>query len=259
VEFLASAGVLAALLGGIVVLGKLQDLQSATVAASRYAAFERAMHGDRLASGVLAGHVRARFYERADTPVRSADVRTDATAWRSIVSHWTDRTARGMPLVARPADVQVITRESDPPGAAARLASGVATVADRAALLSGGRFDVNRRGYHAAEVSVRVAPLVAEAPPLSRLSVTFRESTTMLGDGWGASGPEHVARRTAAFVPTARLQAVRPALGALRWALRLIEPSIDALCLGRIDPELVPADRLGPPGSGDRGTWVAPC
>lgn len=258
-EFLVGAVALVALLAAIVVTARLQDVQWATISASRYAAFEHAMRGSRLAAADLQGHVRSRFFEPADVPLRTADVRRDDARWRAVVANWTDRSPRANALVERPADVVLATGEADPPGAAARLASTVATLADRAALAAGGRFDVNRRGYVSAEVAVRIAPLVSEAAPLSRLNLVLRERTTVLGDSWASSGPEQVAERAAAFVPTAPLRALRPVLGALRWALRLFEPAFDSLCLGRIDPELVPVDRLGAPGTGERGQWVAAC
>lgn len=259
VEFVVGAGTLAALLAGIVITSRLHDVQWATIGASRYAAFEYAMRGTRLDAETVEGQLRARFYEPSDAPLRSTDVRRNDARWRVVVPHWTDRTPSANPLVARPADVSLATREAEPPGATARLANTVATLANRAAVVAGGRFDVNRRGYFSSEVAVRIAPLAAEAPPLSRLKLVLRERTTVLGDAWNAASPEQVAERTAAFVPAAPLRALRPVLGALRWALRLFEPAIDALCLGRIDAELVPLDRLGAPGSAERGTWVASC
>lgn len=257
-EFLAGAGLLAALLAGIVVVGRLQDVQWATIHASRYAGFELALRTGRRAN-TLEGHVRARFFEPPDTPLRTDDVRRSDSRWRRVAPHWTDRSSRAQALVARPADVRLESREAEPPGTSARLANTVAAIADRASVVNGGRFDVNRRGYHAAELSVRIAPLATERPPLSDLALTFRERTVVLGDSWDASGPQQVADRTSAFVPLAPLRALRPVVGALGWALQLFEPAIGSLCLGRIDPELVPLDRLGAPGTGERGSWSARC
>lgn len=259
VEFLVGAGVLASLLAGIVVVGRLQELQWATIAASRYAAFEHALRPDRIGAAALQGHVRARFYEPPDTPLRSDDARTDADSWRRVMPHWTDRSPTAHPLVSRPADVAVTSSEADPPGVTAGLAASVAALADRAAVVTGGRFDVNRRGYYSAAVRVRLAPFASEPAPLSTLALTLEERTTVLGDSWNSTGPQQVADRTRAFVPAAALRAVRPVLDAFRWALRLFEPALDQLCLGRIDPDLVPLDRLGEPGTGERGAWSAPC
>lgn len=250
---------LASLLAGIVFVGRLQDLQWATIAASRYAAFERALRADRTGAAALQGHVRARFYEPPDAPLRSDDIRSDTHAWRRVMPHWTDRSPAARPLVSRPADVAVTSSEDDAPGASARLASSVAALADRAAVVTGGRFDVNRRGYYSAAVRVRLAPFASEPAPLSTLALTLEERTTVFGDSWNAVGPQQAADRTRAFVPVAALRAVRPVVDAFRWALRLFEPALDQLCLGRIDPELVPLDRLGEPGTGERGAWSAPC
>lgn len=259
VEFIVGAGVLVALLAGTAAVARLHDVQWASIGASRYAAFELATRSGPRNAETLEGHVRARFYEPADAPIRTADVRDDGARWRSFVPLWTDRTSRSTPMLARPDSVTVRTMESEPPGASARLANTVAALADRVAVATGGNFDVNRRGYFSSEIAVSVAPFDSDGAPLSDLQLTLRERTTVLGDAWASSGPDQVASRTGAFVPTAALQALRPVIGALRWALRLFEPAIDSLCLGRIDPELVPLDRLGAPGSGERGSWVAPC
>ena len=158
----------------------------------------------------------------------------------------------------RPADVTVVTTDDAPPGTAGRALTSLAGTFDRAASLGGGRFDVERRGLHSAMVRVRVAPPMPGAP-FDRLNLELAERGTLFAGDWSAAGPAHTASRTGALVPTARLAAVRPIVHGFRAALAVLEPSIRELCLGRVDPEIVPSDRLSPYREGPRGGWVAPC
>jgi hypothetical protein len=129
---------------------------------------------------------------------------------------------------------------------------------DGVARLTGRSLDLERRGYFSATVDVRVADL----PSLSALGVTpfaLQARAQVLGDDWSSTGPAETARRASALVPTSPLRRVRPVFAPLAWALSLLEPALRDLCLAPVDPELVPLDRLGPPGSDDAGRWVAPC
>jgi hypothetical protein len=71
-----------------------------------------------------------------------------------------------------------------------------------------------------------------------------RAALSVLVDDWAAPDATAVWRRTAALSTAGRINAWRPAL---RWAIepmQLFEPAVARLCLGRIDPDIVPADRL---------------
>lgn len=63
-------------------------------------------------------------------------------------------------------------------------------------------------------------------------------------DDWDAEGVTDVWRRTAALSTTGRIAAWRAPLSALAAPVRLLEPSAAQLCPGRIDPDIVPDDRL---------------
>ena len=79
-------------------------------------------------------------------------------------------------------------------------------------------------------------------------------------DDWSAAGPAQVAERAGWLVPTARLPALRSVARALAVPLSLLEPAMRDFCPGRVDPEVVPVDRLGPADSSlPPGHWVSPC
>lgn len=252
VEFLVGCTVLMPLAVGIVVVGRLHDLRGTAVQSARYAAFGQAL--SVASAEELQSEVRARFFAAPEGRV-SADDRSRVPA--DANPHWTD-VVRPTRLLGRPEDVSLRLASAAPRAAAARAMTAATGSVDRIAGLTGGRFDLERRGFYAADVDV----FVAEVPSLAairtrplRLSARAR----VLGRDWSSAGPAETAERAGALVSTRPLRRVRPVIAPLAWALSLLEPALRELCLAPVDPELVPLDRLGPPGSDDAGRWVTPC
>ena len=69
------------------------------------------------------------------------------------------------------------------------------------------------------------------------------QMSLMRGD-WDAAGAERVWRRAAALSTTGRIAAWRGPLSTLAAPMQLLEPAVGRLCFGRIDPDIVPEDRL---------------
>jgi hypothetical protein len=252
VELLVASAALVPLVVGIVLVGRLQDVRTAVVQSARYAAFGQAL-GEASTADVQS-EVRARFFGHPEHAPRAADRRDDRAGANP---HWVD-VLRPVPMIREPADVTVRLANRPPPGAAARAMSSTVAGVDRITALTGGTFGLERRGYVGAEVDVRLAALPSlarrEARPLS-----LHARAAVLGRDWSAAGPAETAVRASALVPTSPLRRVRPVIAPLAWALSLLEPALRELCLAPVDPELVPFDRLGPPGSDDAGRWTAPC
>lgn len=255
VEFLAVSGLLVGLLLGLLFVGRLQDLQAALVQGARYAAFERALAP--VASPELGPLVRARFLVRGDAPLRAGEGLDDAAEWPAVDDHWRD--LRDRPLVERPRDVTLSLATSAPTGAASAAMLAAIRGVDAVATATGRGHDLDTRGWHSLVLRADLGSARSWPAPLDALDLVLEARAAVLGDAWNAAGPGHVVERTAAFVPGERLASFRPALAAFAVPLRLFEPAFDDLCLGRIDPELVPVDRLGAPSSGERGDWRAPC
>lgn len=255
VEFVTVGGVVASLLIALVLTSRLQDLQWATIGASRYAAFDAALvgtpqpHAEQL--------LRARFFVRSAVPLRARAAPGPAAGER-IHPEWTDHSLEARPLLRRSEDVTLRLRNASPAGTAASALAVIVGAADQVGQLTGARFDVERAGYVSATVGTELAPILSFAP-LDAMRLRFVETATVLGRDWAASGPAQTEQRTAALVPAHALAAARPLLRPVTWALQIIEPAFGDLCLARIDVDRVPLDRLGPPGSADRGTWVARC
>jgi hypothetical protein len=256
VEFLVAAGVLVALLLGTVLVARLHDVRAHAIQAARYAAFAQALGGTPTTE--LESEVRARFFGDPAVAMQAAH-RTAGHATRTDANpHWVDLSRAANPLIAGPGDVVLLASNAAPRGAAANALRAATAAADGAAAITGRRLDLERRGLRTADVRVTLAPL--PLPPASApTTLVLSARSEVLGDDWGATGPAHVERRTGALVPSSPLRHLRPVFAPVAWALGTLEPSFRRLCLGHVDPEIVPADRLGPPGSGDAGSWRARC
>ncbi|MFN7272237.1 MAG: hypothetical protein ACK5VQ_07965, partial [Gammaproteobacteria bacterium] len=106
-----------------------------------------------------------------------------------------------------------------------------------------GDLELARSRAISARVSVD-APLIYEAimPAAERARVSA--GLPLMVDDWDADGAAEVWRRTAALSTTGRIAAWRGPLTTLGTPMRLLEPAMERLCLGRIDPDIVPEDRL---------------
>lgn len=274
VETLVVAIALVPLAVLVVLLGKYQTIQSATVAASRSLAFDCAARPqqctDAAASAWLVESLRVRHFTRPDRALLSGE----RVAADGIDRHplWQDRAGR--PLLERLADVggTVSTQHF---GAGVGTATGRAASADLSGIggataavqvldqLAGpARFGLAiDGGLLDARVQVAVAPSHAANVGFARLdplAVPMRARTAILTDAWQASGPQGGAASVAERVDAgARLDALREARLTLgyqltRWAIDLmgalgLEPSAPDFRYHEADPDAVPADRIGQP------------
>jgi hypothetical protein len=251
-EFLVAAAVLVPLFAAVVLVGRMQDVRSHVQESARYAAFAAAL--GHPPAGRVASEVRERFFGDPEAPLL-VGVRSPKP--EEINAHWRDL-ASDAPLLARASDVEVWLEERRPAGAAAQALDVALAAADAAGRLTGGRLDLERAGFHTAQVTARLAT-TAMLEQLGVKAPVLRARAGVLGDSWASTGPAQASGRSAALVPAAQLRELRPLFAPISWALSLLEPAFARLCLGRVDAELVPEDRLGVPGSGDAGSWVAPC
>ena len=207
VESLAATLVLSPLLLAVVQLAALQSVEQATVGAAR-AAVLAAHHGLDAATGPLpADRIRGLFF--AD-PGATAEVGTV--------------TARQAP--------------------SAELAEDIAlAIIIPARVVGTGELDLARSQAVAARVTVD-APRIYDAIMPDASAVRLSAGLTLMRDDWDAESAADVWRRTAALSTTGRIAAWRGPLTALAAPIRLLEPAVGRLCLGRIDPDIVPEDRL---------------
>lgn len=266
VETLVAAVVLIPLALLVLLLGKFQSMQQATIAASRTLAFECTVRpracADAASHAGLADEVRRRHFGRIDREILSGDTLSDAAPPQERNALWTDRL--GTPLLERFSDVTVSLAsprfDAGRSTAIGRASGGMAAILDR--LAGPARFGLSIDGGMAqARVQMRVSPSQAGNEQLARLEslpLTMQARAAVLTDAWHASGPYgNAAHRVEARVGQGSridpLHETQIALGyqLTRWTLALmdlagLEPEASSFRPQWIDVDLVPADRIGP-------------
>jgi hypothetical protein len=155
--------------------------------------------------------------------------------------------------------VEVSLQRMAVPGAA-ETAEDIAFALLQPALAAGsGRLDLARGEGRRATARLAPAARSGTAWMIDGPDQGQREDLYVLVDDWAAPDAAAVWRRTAALSTAGRIDAWRPAL---QWAIepmRLFEPAIARLCLGRIDPDIVPMDRLPTVRPESADLRVRPC
>jgi hypothetical protein len=223
VEFAVGLAAFVLLGLGTVTLAGYQEVQRRSIVAARQVAFDAIWRKGRALSRTVAE--------------------------RSYALHLDDpglRDATGRSRLLTQDDFQVAQSQAQIPGQAA---TAVHLLVDPLAIVGGflgGGFDLAADGYARGAVNVHLRPLEFLPAPFDQLDIQLSQPYALLGDAWNASGSPQVLRRTSGLVPTQSLAAVSGLWQALSAPIGLFEPSIRRLCLGLIEPEGVPTDRLGP-------------
>ena len=239
-EFVVALGVLSILLLGLPALQRYHQLQFAGIGAARELAW--------LGSADPAGGVGDPAAGQLDT----------------VRAQW-------LPGGADHVDAQLADVASLELGVAAGRLPGVAGDATQALLLPfrplqalGAGFDLDSNGLRSAQLTLHVHSPDALPAPFNGLALDLTERHSVLANGWGASGVAQAAHRAGGLVPTNVLAPARPLLTVGTLLFSVLEPDFRKLCLGLVDPEVVPADRLADPlAKGSNGAlvtqWVPPC
>lgn len=265
VEALVAAIVLVPLALLVVLLGKYQSMQQATISAARTLAFECTVRpadcSDAQARVALAEDVRRRHFGRIDREILTADLLDDGAPVHERNPLWTDR--RGRALLEHHADVAIaVTPSRFDAGrstAIGRAAAGAGELLDR--LAGPSRFGLSLDGgLAAAEASMRVSPSQAGNERLDRLDslpLLMRARVALVSDAWNASGPYGSAEHTVQArveagqrVDPVHEAAFRIGYQLTLWSMQLmevagLEPRASGFRLHETDVDRVPADRIG--------------
>jgi hypothetical protein len=222
VEFSIALSSLSLLLLGTVTVAGYQEAQRRTVFAARHAAFDALWQGGRTPSqpdqkGLFADH-----FDDAGL--------TDATGATRLVDS---------------SGLSVHSSNDDVPGQAAIATRFLLTPLRVASGFLGISFDLSAQGYERVRVETRIAPQRQLPEPFASLELTLSQSAALVGDGWNAADSAQVRTRSAGLVPTQQLSGLSAIWRVLATPLSVFEPGLNELCLGLIEPEGVPADRLG--------------
>ena len=247
-EFVVSLGVLSTLLLGLPALQRYHQLQFAGIGAARELAWLGSADpvGDG-GSGGSGGNAAA----------------TQLDVFR----------AQWLPGGTGHFDQQLADVASLEPVVARAGLPGLAGDATQALLLPfrplqalGASVDLDANGLRSAQLRLHVQSPGSLPEPFNGLALDLAERHAVLANGWGAGGVAQAASRAGGLVPTQVLAPARPMLSVGTLLLSVLEPDFRKLCLGLVDPEVVPADRLANGGTGGRdgsGTavtpWVPPC
>ncbi len=220
-EFAAGSAALSLVLLGTLTLGSYQEVDRRGVEAAREAAWQQVWRSEVQAAELAADLHRAHF---SDSGV-------------------SDPLGRHL-LVA--ADQVAVDAQQVAPGGVAGAATTLMLAPPRAFSFFDGSFDLPEQTLHQGSVTSHIEPQAALPAPFDRLDVQLSASYALLGDPWNAAGAAHVAARAGGLVPTARLRGLQEIWRPLSAPLSLFEPALRDLCLGLIEPDRVPEDRLGP-------------
>jgi hypothetical protein len=237
-EFVVALGLLAMLLTGLPALQRYHQLQFASIGAARELAWLGAL------DPAQANAAPSRLLER----------------WR----------AQWLPEGQGEGGSQQADAGSIDPVVAQAALPGLAGDATQALLLPfrplqslGSGFDLDGAGLRNAQLTVHVQGPDSLPEPFAGLALDLSEHHSVLADGWGASGVAQAASRSGGLVPTQFLAPAKPVLAFGTLLLSVLEPAMRQLCLGQVNPEVVPADRLGNGGNFGAGApvtgWVLPC
>lgn len=233
-EFVVLTVVIVPLLLIVPLIGKYMDIAQTTAVASRYVAFEGEVRHSSSNDGwksdaELAQEVRRRFFSNSDAFIKTNDVAGDFNAHRNTL--WFDH--RGKPLLPEFAkNVSVVTtRESltQPFGA-----------------LYAGSFKLPYDNLYTGQVKVSIAD-IAGLKPFDALGLAVSRSTTLLADPWATSGPDSVRGKVRGATAAFPYQYLKVAAAPLVPFISILEPNSSPPDIGAVDPDKVPADRLGPP------------
>jgi hypothetical protein len=221
-EFAVGAAALSLLLLGSITIAGFQEVQRRTSVAARQAAFESAWVGTR-----------------SDRTTHVRDV---------VASHLEEEG-----LTNAVGSGQYVRRSDITATAALRAAPGLAHDAGRAMVLPlrvaggflGGDFDLEPGGMFGGTVAVNIEPRSDLPQPFNVMTVQLRQPFGLMTDAWNAGSPDHVRRRASGLVPASTLTGLQTLWRPLLAPLSLVEPSLSRLCMGLIEPDRVPEDRLG--------------
>ena len=233
VEFIVVSLVLVPLFLIVPLIGKYLDLAQTTQIASRYVAFEGAVHHSSNSTGwktdaELATEVRRRFYSRNDLSVKTNDVVSEIDTDRNPL--WVDH--RGDTLLPDFSNVSVRTTKKS-----------MGTIFNVASLSS--YFKLPDESLYSGTVSVQLAN-VAGFAPFDAINLSMTRKTVVLVDPWAAKGSSDVSSKVSAseiVLPTILLDG---AAFFLNPVVAITEPGSSPPDIGKVEPDWVPTDRLKP-------------
>lgn len=223
VEFAAGSSVLALLLLGTLALGGYQEADRGVAQSARQSAWQQSW-------GAQGNDVQAR------TRQLHADNFDDAGLMDPM----------GRRLLVDEDDLVLSSSRQGASGLAGTTAELLLTPLRTASGFMGAGFDLRDDGMMTGTLRANLQPITQLPAPFNTLELDLQSPYALLGDAWHAAGPRHVQQRAGGLVPATRLAALNAIWQPLAVPLGVVEPSLGQLCLGAVEPDRIPEDRLGP-------------
>ncbi len=239
IEFIVVSFVLVPLFLIVPLLGKYLDIAHTTQIASRYVAFEGAVHHSSSVKGwktdaELATEVRRRFYSRNDNSIKTGDVVSEIEGDRNPL--WVDH--RTDALLPDFNHISVQTQKAS----MNTLFDGVTGGLDFT-----DSFNLPQDNLYSGTVSVQLAN-VAGLEPFDVIDLTVARKTVVLVDPWSAKGPSEVSSKVkSSGIQTFPYQALQVPAVILDPVITVFEDGFGGASppkIGRVDTDIVPKDRV---------------
>ncbi len=213
-EFAISVGVLATLLLAMPVICRYHELQVASIEGARREAFESSWHeAGSVRMGI--GSIRRDLFPPSGDAMQIAASRVNAS-----------------------------DRQDPAPGLAGQAARALLAPFRVVAMAQPG-FDLRAPQMYRGDLSVALSRPANLPEPFDGVPVELHEHYALLGDNWASAGPGQVADRAGGLVITRALRPLHALTKLGTRLLSLLEPAFRDFCPGQVDPERIPADRLG--------------
>lgn len=218
------------------ILGKYIDINQTAFLGSRYAAWERTVYHTAAdvnkTDATIQEDVRRRIFGATGAPVK-----TNSVAHQLVAAHrnlfWVQPN-NGARLLAFADVTTTTTANSAMPASASPYAlPPVSQFVNRLGLTNS--------GFYRSAVNVKVADVLG-LKPLDTIGLTLNRHNVILADTWAAASPTVVATRVKRTVNQLTLE---PIFTPLIPVLTPFEPAFSNLEFRKVDPEIVPPDRLG--------------
>ncbi|MDE2220574.1 MAG: hypothetical protein KGJ52_09380 [Gammaproteobacteria bacterium] len=231
VEFAVAAGVLATLLVGMPVICRYHELQAAAIVGARRAAFENSWQPAGTRRGGV-GLIRRDLFP------------TTGDSGQILASH-----------------IDASESQEQPRGLAGQAERGLLAPFNAAAFVQPG-FDLRAPVLNRSDFAVALSRPNPMPQPFDGISLALQERYALMGEDWASSGPGQVAARSGGLVITRAFSPNSALIGLGTRLLSIVEPAFREFCPGQVDPERVPADRLGQGMDHDSasiGSWSPAC
>jgi hypothetical protein len=233
-------------------LGKIGDMNSTTIQASRYGAWERTVAtAGQKSDKQLETEIENRFYTKIDTPIQTGrkpltKKKYENPLWRG---YGKDRLLRSAQK-----NVKNTMRNSKTPGKAGGALDKVITKLADAFSFGGNSsgFNVNRNGLYRSNVAVDVGSNKmgflgtkdCTGAKSAKVFTCIQRHNVILTDTYDSGNPTEAANRTRGLVPTAVFSDVNDLFKVIGKFPLMREFS--GFRAGYVNPEVIPGDRLGP-------------